>query len=108
MNRITTWAFKGLALGLLIFMAAGCDTVEDLFENDKEVTGVVEAIGDASLTVDGVAYTVTDKTEYEGITGLADLSVGDEVEVEYEESNSGRVALEVELAGAEDDDKAAP
>ena len=106
MKSITTWGLKSLTLVLLIFMAAGCDTVDDLFDNDKEVSGIVEAIAadGTSLTVDGVAYAVTDKTEYEGISGLSDLAVGDEVEVEYEETNGGRVALEVELAGAEDDD----
>ena len=106
MNKITTWGLKGLAFVLLIFTAAGCDTVDDLFDNDKEITGIVEAIADdgSSLTVDGLTYTVTDKTEYEGISSLSDLAVGDEVEVEYEDTNSGRVALEVELAGADDDD----
>jgi hypothetical protein len=47
---------------------------------------------------------VTGDTEYEGLTGLADLSVGDEVEIEYEDRDGGREAVEVELAGAEDDD----
>ena len=103
MKRFTRWGLKGLALVLLIFMAAGCDTIEDIFEKDKEVTGIVEAIGANSLTVDGIAYTVTDKTEFEGISGLSDLAVGDEVEIEYKETNGGgREALEVELAGAED------
>ena len=97
---------KGLIMLLLVFGFVGCDTLEDLnpFDSEKEVTGIVEAIGDNSLTVEGIEYRVTDKTEFEGITGLADLAVGDEVEIEYKENGGSREAVEVELAGAEDND----
>ncbi len=103
MNRFTTWGIRGLALVLLFFMAAGCDTVDDLFENDKEVNGIVEAIGANSLTVDGIEYIVTDKTEFDGFDSLSDLSVGDAVEVEYKESNGVREAVEIELGHDSDD-----
>ncbi len=104
MKRAST-VLKGLVMLLLVFGFVGCDTLEDLnpFDSEKEVSGIVEAIGSGSLTVDGIEYTVTDKTEFEGINGLADLAVGDEVEIEYKENGGVREAVEVELAGAEDD-----
>ena len=105
MKRFTTWGVKGLALVLLIFMAAGCDTIGDLFENDKETSGVIVDIQGSTLSLDdGFDYTVTDKTEYEGVDGLAGLAIGNEVEIEYKENGGVREALEVELAGAPDDD----
>ena len=105
MKRAST-VLKGLVMLLLVFGFVGCDTLEDLnpFEDEKEVQGIVEAIGASSLTVDGIEYQVTDNTEFEGISGLSDLAVGDEVEVEYEENGGVREAVEVELAGADDDD----
>ena len=105
MNRVST-VLKGLVMLLLVFGFVGCDTLDDLnpFEDEKEVTGVVEAIGANSLTVDGIEYRVTNDTEFEGISGLSDLAVGDEVEIEYEENGGAREAVEVELAGADDDD----
>lgn len=105
MKRTRT-ILKGLVLLLLVSSIAGCDTLEGInpFNNEKEVSGVVEAIGNNALTVDGIEYTVTDQTEYEGIDGLADLSVGDEVGIEYKEKNGGREAVEIELAGSGDDD----
>ncbi len=95
---------KGLVMFLLVFGFVGCDTLEDLnpFDSEKEVTGIVEVIGANSLTVDGIEYMVTDKTEFDGISGLSDLTVGDEVEIEYEENGGVREAVEIELAGAED------
>jgi hypothetical protein len=103
MRRANT-ILKSLLLALLFASFTGCDFIEDTFDKDKEVSGVIESIGDNSLTVDGIEYQVTSKTEYEGITGLADLSVGDEVGIEYKESGGAREAVEIELAGAEDDD----
>ncbi|HMB91277.1 MAG TPA: DUF5666 domain-containing protein, partial [Rhodothermales bacterium] len=103
----TSILLKSIALLLLVVGLTGCDTFEDLnpFNDEKGVQGVIEQIGDNSLTLDGIAYAVTDQTEFEGdLSGLADLSVGDEVEIEYEENGSNRTALEVELASADDDD----
>lgn len=97
---------KGLVMLLLVFGFVGCDVLEDLnpFDKEKEVTGIVEAIGDNSLTVDGIVYAVTDKTKFEGSLSLSDLTVGDEVEIDYEENGGIRTALEIELAGAENGD----
>lgn len=96
----------GLVMLLLAVGFTGCDTLENLnpFNKEKEVSGLVEAIGASSLTVEGIEYAVTDGTEFEGVDGLDGLSVGDEVEIEYKEKDSGREAVEVELAGAEDND----
>lgn len=104
-----TSILKGFALLLLVFGFVGCDTLEDLnpFNDEKEVQGIVEAIGNNSLTVDGIVYTVTAETEYEGFTGLSDIAVGDEVEIEYTEDENGRTAVEVEDPANEDDDSAA-
>lgn len=102
--RRTNIILKSLVLVLLVSGFAGCDFLEDTFENEKEAQGIVETIGDNSLTVDGIEYRITSKTEYEGISGLEGLSVGDEVEIEYKEEGGMRVAIEVELAGADDDD----
>lgn len=103
MKRTRT-ILKGFVLLLLVFSFTGCDTLEGInpFNNEKEVSGVIEAIGDNSLTVDGIAYTVTDDTEFDGVSGLGDLAIGDEVEIEYEERNGGREAVEVEYG--DDDD----
>lgn len=104
MKRART-VVKGLVLLLFVVGFVGCDTLESLnpFDNDKEVSGIIEAIGASSLTVDGIEYTVTSKTEFEGVDGLADLAVGDEVEIEYKENGGAREALEIELGGADDD-----
>jgi hypothetical protein len=104
MNRAGT-VLKGLVLLLFVFGFVGCDTLDDLnpFDNEKEASGIIEAIGASSLTVDGIEYVVTSDTEFEGVDGLADLAVGDEVGIEYKEKGGVREAVEVELAGADDD-----
>ena len=107
MKRFTTWGLRGLMLVLLVFAATGCDTVEGIFENEKEAKGFIEAIDGNNISLDdGFVYIVDDKTEYEGVSGLSELNVDDEVEIEYKDRGDGttRAAVEVELAGAEDDD----
>ena len=99
MKRVNTiFILLILALGY-----AGCETLEGInpFNSEKEVTGLVEAITDMALTVEGIEYTVTDQTTFDGINGLGDLSVGDEVEIEYTESGGTREAVEVDLAGTD-------
>lgn len=92
------------ALVLLVVGLAGCDTLDDVFGNDQEISGIVEEIGADFLVVDATNYALTSSTEYEGFTGLSDISVGDEVNIEYEDRNGGRVALEVEDPNAPDPD----
>lgn len=90
-----------LMAGLLVLVVGslvGCDALESInpFDNEKEVTGLVEELGDDYLVVKAVRYNVTSDTKFEGITGLADLAVGDEVEVEYKESSGARTAVEID------------
>ena len=87
---------------LLILGFSGCDMIEGAFGNESETEGTVDAVGPASITVDATPYAVTVDTEYEGYTGIEDVQVGDEVEIEYEDGDGGFVALEVE--GPESDD----
>ena len=90
-----------LPLALLVGLA-GCDALEDVFEDEQEVSGTVEEVSDASLRVDGATYAVTAETEFEGYTGLDDVAVGDRVEVEYEDRSGRLVALEIEDPAFED------
>lgn len=99
MKRTRTALLASLAALLLAFGTVGCDAFEDVFEDEKEVNATVEEVGDGYLTADAIRYEVTSSTEFdEGLTGLSDLAVGDRVEIEYEESGGGRVALEIEPA----------
>lgn len=88
-----------LSIVFLLFGGVGCEFlgIEDVFEDEKEIEGVVEAVGEDFVTVDGVRYTVTNETDFEeGYTSLSDVAIDDQVEVEYEEHNGERVALGVE------------
>jgi hypothetical protein len=93
--------FKSLLVVLLAAGFVGCDTFEDIFDKEKEVSGLVEEVGEDYLVVEAIRYNVTDQTEYDGFTGLADIAVGVEVEIEYEESGNVRTAVEIE-AGSDD------
>lgn len=99
-------ALKGLVLLAFVIGLAGCDFFEDInpFDNEKETHGVIETIGDNFLMVDGIEYRVTEQTKFEGIDGLGDLSVGDEVEIEYKKKSGGREAVEIELKEAHGED----
>ena len=104
--NVRSMMLRTFVLVLLGFGLAGCDMLEDVFENEKEVIGVVEAIAadGSSITVDGIEYRITSQTKYDdGLDSLDDLNVGDEVEVEYEEQGGSRVALEVDLTSADTD-----
>lgn len=105
----TRFILKGLLAAVLVFAATGCGALEAInpfdSEDDSEVTGIVESVDAQNnlLTVAGIEYTVTVDTEYEGFEGLSDISPGDEVEIEYEEREGDRVALEIEEGGSDDD-----
>lgn len=103
MRRIHVLALNGLVALFLVVGLTGCDAFE-VFDRDKETGGIVEEIGADFIVVDGVTYRVTSNTEFEGIDGLGDLSVGDEVEIEYKGEGSERTALEIEFGEEEDDD----
>ena len=82
-------------LALLLVGLTGCDALE-VFGGDKEITGLVEEVGDNFLTVDASRYTVNAETTYSGYTSLADVAVGDDVEVSYKDQGGERVAVEIE------------
>jgi hypothetical protein len=94
--------FGSLLFAVVLFGALGCDAIEDVFEREKEVKGNIEEIGADYLVLDAIRYAVTDRTSFDGIGGLSELSVGEEVEVEYEETAGSRTALEIERAGSDD------
>lgn len=102
MTRLLARPFHALVLLLLAFSAGGCNafgiTGED-DENEVRVT-ITELSPDSDYLVadDGFTYEVTANTEYEGLTGFADLAVDDVVEIEFENmsDSSNRRALEIE------------
>lgn len=108
MSRTRATPFVRLAGLLLALGILGCNSAvtgnED--ENEQnEVPVTVLAIGTDYLDADdGIRYEVTAATQYEGLIGLSDISVGDAVEIEFEEipNSTNRLALEIEAAGADD------
>lgn len=65
---------------------------------DREIRGIVNAIGDATWTIDGTAVGVTDQTVFEGDPGVGDL-----VEVRFHTDAAGSlVADRIEKEDAED------
>lgn len=101
---------KRLLVACLVVGTTGCGALAGINpfddEDENEVTGVIEAIDapNNTLTVEGIVYTVTDDTEFEGPSGLSDFSTGEEVEIEYKEENGERIAVEVERPEEDDDD----
>lgn len=106
--------FADLALGLIVEVegVVGADgpvaeeiQVEDLEggedegdDEEVEVTGSVEVLGEADLTVAGLRFAVTAETEIVGLDDepltLADLVVGETVEVEGYEDEAGTLIAE--------------
>jgi hypothetical protein len=65
--------------------------------NERDIEGRVEAIGQTSLTVKGKEFHVDARTDFDdGLTSLADLKVGDKVEIDYVISGERFVAREIE------------
>ncbi|MEP0548966.1 MAG: DUF5666 domain-containing protein [Rhodothermales bacterium] len=82
--------------------------VDESDEQEVDVEGTIEALGDASLTVGGFTFSVTDDTEIEGddieLT-FADLAVGQLVEVEgFYAADGTLVAREIEVEDFDDDE----
>lgn len=85
----------GLALVLLSPLPlAGCD----VFEGGLETEGNVDEVGGDYLVVDAIRYGVTGDTQFEGYSSLADVQVGDPVEVDYEDRGGERVATDIDAA----------
>jgi hypothetical protein len=128
-QRVTTnasTAFEGgtaadLALNVAVEVEGGFDAsgvlvaseVEFRHESDTEVEGRVEAVdvGAGTLTVLGITFRVTGVTRFEDHSssdldrfGLADIAVGDFVEVDGYEDATGFVATKVERDDADGDE----
>lgn len=92
-------------------LAARTIEVEDFDDDELELRGAIEAIGDASLTVLGTAFTVTGQTAVLGDRNqpiaFADLVVGETVEVKARLGTDGtriatRIKREDEGAGQQE------
>lgn len=104
MKRATI-LLKAFVLLFVVFGVAACDSFDDLLGDDPEVHGVIQSIsGDVITLDDGSAYRTNSDTKYDGISGLSDLSAGLEVEIEYKDRGSERIATEIELASNDNDD----
>ncbi len=108
MSRTPTTPFARLAALLLAFSILGCNSAIAGNEDDgdqNEVPVTVLAIGSDYLDADdGIRYEVTAATQYEGLSGFSDISVGNAVEIEFEEiaNSNNRRALEIEVPGPND------
>ena len=109
MTRTPAAPLARLAALLLAFSIMGCNafgiTGDEDEDNGNEVRVSVLAIASDYLDADdGIRYEVTPATKYEGYSGLSEISVGDVVEIEFEEitSSNNRRALEVEADGTDD------
>ncbi len=110
MSRTPATPLARPAALLLAFSIMGCNafgiTGNEDEDDENEVPVTVLAIGADYIDADdGIRYEVTAATKYEGLTGLSDLTVGDAIEIEFEEiaNSNNRRALEVEVPGADDD-----
>ena len=89
-------------LGVIVL---GCNAFGLGEDDENEVRVTVTAVAAASLTGnDGHVYRVDSNTEFEGLNSLADVQVGEVVEIEWDaiSGSSDRLALEIE-AGDHDD-----
>jgi hypothetical protein len=104
--KITRIAANRLIVSLVVAMSlGGCNAVGISGEEDSnEARVTVTAVGADYLDADdGFRYQVSGNTEYEGLSGLSDVSVGEIVQIEFEEVSTGtRRALEIEADGPED------
>lgn len=107
MKPLLSRPFAALAVVLLAFSLAGCNAFGITGDDENEVRVTITELSPASdylVADDDFTYEVTADTEYEGLTGFGDLTVGDVVEIEFENiaNSSNRRALEIE-AGSYDD-----
>ena len=107
MSQTQATPLARVAALLLALFIVGCNASVTGNEDDdegNEVRVTVQAIGSDYLeTNDGIRYEVTADTKYEGLSGLSDISVGDVVEIEFEEipNSTNRRTLEIEADGAD-------
>lgn len=100
------------SLGLVLALAsatasAACNAFGIFGEDDNEVRVTITALGINSLTADdGYTYTVDGNTEYEGagLTGFADLAVGEVVEIEWESAPAPNTRRAAEIEAGDHDE----
>ncbi|MBD3896959.1 hypothetical protein IEI94_13970 [Halomonas sp. ML-15] len=66
----------------------------------NEVEGIIESVDAANrtLTVQGITFEVTDRTDYDdGLHRFEDLREGQRVEVDFEYRDGRHIATEIEL-----------
>ena len=108
MKRLPSTMLAPLAILLFAFSLVGCNALGitgDDDENEVRVTITeLSPTSDYLVADDGFTYEVGASTEYEGLSGFADLAVDDIVEIEFEDiaDSSNRRALEIE-AGSYDE-----
>lgn len=69
---------------------------QDEGEEKRSVDASIEAVSDSSVTVLGVAFTVDEQTELDGVAVLDELQSGDPVELTYDLVDGTYVALKIE------------
>ena len=90
---------------VLAMIVMGCNAFGLGEDDENEVRVTVTAVAAAALTGnDGHVYRIDSNTEFEGLNSLADVQVGEVVEIEWDaiSGSSDRLALEIE-AGDHDD-----
>ena len=108
-------AFEDLVVGQFAEVEGHYDADGDLVADEIEVEGsegqeievegAIEALGDATLTVGGLTFLVTDATEFDDGLTFDDLAVGQFVQVEGFYTPDGvLIASEIEVEDFDDDE----
>ncbi len=104
--RFTTWTLLFLSLLAWALPAQAAAITHD---DDVEVRGVIEELGEQTISVGGFTFLVNEDTEIEGPDGedwmFENLEVGMLVEVEGELEGDELVAEEIEVREDEDGDE---
>lgn len=74
-------------------------------EDDGEIEGVIEVIGEDFIEVAGMHFAITGRTSFKGVRGLEGLEVGMDVEVEFVTTDAGEhIAVEIEVENEDEED----
>lgn len=87
-------------LTVMTLMSALAGSGSALADDWRDIEGKVQAIdlNAGSFVVKGKTFYVTERTRWDdGLTRIADLAVGQKVEVDYVRHNDRLIAVEVEL-----------
>ncbi|HSM72703.1 MAG TPA: DUF5666 domain-containing protein [Anaerolineales bacterium] len=78
----------------------GDDSGSDASGDELELFGVIEAMTDTSITINGVVFNLAEFTEFKDI-----VSVGDQVKIHFIVNADGTFTIrEIELSSGDDDD----